>query len=159
MAFRDRLFGRKTFSADRTGPGTANEIDVGRYTRLLRDATPEGVEQLHLEAFGQLAPAQLRIVFDQLFKNATTADERPLDASPASLARAAALAERRRPGTLARILDTGHNEPRHETPVLGIVVGHIIATEVVSPSFWNDAGAASYGAGPTDSSGGVDAVA
>ncbi len=156
MAFRDHLFGRKTPSDKRTGPGTANEIDVGRYTRLLRDATPEGIERLHLEAFRQLAPAQLRIVFDQLIKNATTADERPLDASPASLARAAALAERRQPGTLARILDTGHNEPQHETPVLGIVVGYIIATEVVSPSLWNDAGAAAYGVGPTDSSGGVD---
>jgi|tagenome__1003787_1003787.scaffolds.fasta_scaffold20730565_2 hypothetical protein len=64
---------------------------VERYRYLLRTASPDDPEQVHAEAFAQLAPAQRRQVLDGLTENEsmTPAQRHTLADDPRSLARIA----------------------------------------------------------------------
>ena len=113
MGFLDRLLGRPerepdrqdstargraAVSADGTGR-TEDEIAVQRYQYLLRTAPPETIEKVHEEAFGRLTSEQRQLLFSKLSENPTTS-ERPADAEPATLAKAATRAELRQPGSM-----------------------------------------------------------
>ena len=92
MGFFYRLFGREDQSAEQRPAATArrsdDEIAVERYEYLLRTAPPETIEKVHTEAFSKLTPQQRDILFEKLTAHAD-ANERPADAAPATLAKAA----------------------------------------------------------------------
>ncbi|MFB2600309.1 hypothetical protein ACEXQE_21160 [Herbiconiux sp. P17] len=112
MGFVDRILGRKhDLDEDRT-PSTAtsapakpaDERAVAEYERLLRTAPPDTIEKVHVEAFSKLTPAQLDILYDRFTANASTAEDRPADAQPATLAKTATQVEQKKPGTLQRVM-------------------------------------------------------
>ena len=143
MGFLDRLLGREEGpSARRAAPAvdrSEDEIAVERYEYLLRTAPPEAIEKVHTEAFSKLTPQQRDILFDKLTENATTA-ERPADAEPATLAKAATRAELQQPGTLTRTLGSsalgGAGGPglggMFASSLLGSVAGFVIGSALVS---------------------------
>jgi hypothetical protein len=138
MGILDRLFGRRTRSADSpaygsspswgtppsqqpSGPYANNEQPssqqaardaeaVRRYRYLLRTAPPEAIEQAHAEAFEQLSPDQRRQVLQQLSQQVPE-HERGRSDDPASLARMATRAELRQPGVLVQVLGPGGYGP------------------------------------------------
>jgi hypothetical protein len=143
MGFLDRLLGRDDESGRRR-PGPAarrseDEIAVERYEYLLRTAPPETIEKVHTEAFSTLTPQQRDILFDKLTANVNT-NERPTDAEPATLAKAATRAEIQQPGTLTRTLGGsafgGAAGPGlggiFASSLLGSVAGYVIGSALVS---------------------------
>jgi hypothetical protein len=100
MGFLDSVFGRKTPTPDQT---TDDERAVARYEELLRSADPDDLERVHSEAFARLTPEQRDLMFQQLLDRASEPDERPADATPASLGNTATLVETRKPGTIKQI--------------------------------------------------------
>ena len=170
MGFLDRLLGREEEPrARRAVPAvdrSEDEIAVERYEYLLRTAPPETIEKVHTEAFSKLTPQQRDILFDKLTENATTA-ERPADAEPATLAKAATRAELQQPGTLTRTLGSsalgGAGGPglggMFASSLLGSVAGLVIGSALVSAfmpmDFGNDGSSANAGgadAGAADAS-------
>ena len=108
MRMIDRIFGRKVELESEpvpVGVSIADARAVDSYQRMLRNAPPDVIERAHVEAFERLTPAQLDLLFERLTKDAEQTDERPADAQPASLARSAERAERRRPGAIRRSLE------------------------------------------------------
>jgi len=85
-------------------PSRADRQAVAQYERMLRDAPLDTIEQAHIAAFERLTPVQLGLLFDRFSAEVISENDRPADASPASLARSAAHAEAREPGTLRRLL-------------------------------------------------------
>ncbi|TFB88974.1 hypothetical protein E3O44_04920 [Cryobacterium algoricola] len=171
MGFLDRLFGRDeqgTTAQARTAPTTRgatpqrtdDEIAVERYQYLLRTAPPETIEQVHTEAFAKLTDQQRDLLFQRLTENSTPS-ERPADAEPATLAKAATRAELREPGALERTLGRqgqgglGFGGMVGST-ILGTVAGYVIGSALVS-AFMPDPGATDAAASDsgTDSGGGA----
>ncbi|MBG6107097.1 hypothetical protein IWX88_000715 [Frigoribacterium sp. CG_9.8] len=176
MGFLDRLLGREEEPRVRRAAPAAerseDEIAVERYEYLLRTAPPETIEKVHTEAFSKLTPEQRDILFDKLTEN-TTSTERPADAEPATLAKAATRAELQQPGTLTRTLGGsalggsalgGAGGPSlggmFASSLLGSVAGFVIGSALVSAfmpmDFGNDgssADASGADAGATDASG------
>ncbi|MHC5795660.1 hypothetical protein ACVXZ4_05820 [Lacisediminihabitans sp. FW035] len=166
MGFFDRLFGREEQAAPHrpaaAKPRSEDEIAVERYEYLLRTAPPETIEKVHTEAFSKLTPQQRDILFEKLTANAdanSDASERPTDAAPATLAKAATRAELQQPGTLTRTLGGSAFGGSaggaglggmFASSLLGSVAGYVIGSALVS-SFMpmdggSDAGAAEAGA-------------
>ena len=143
MGFLDRLLGRgEGPSEGRPAPSAQrsdDEIAVERYEYLLRTAPPETIEKVHTEAFSKLTPQQRDILFDKLTANANPS-ERPADAEPATLAKAAMRAEFQQPGTLTRTLGGsafgGAGGPglggMFASSLLGSVAGFVIGSALVS---------------------------
>ncbi|MEC5151553.1 hypothetical protein [Cryobacterium sp. GrIS_2_6] len=137
MGFLDRPFGRDeqgSTAQARTAPTARGAVE--RYQYLLRTAPPETIEQVHTEAFAKLTDQQRDLLFQRLTENATPS-ERPADAAPATLAKAATRAELREPGTLERTLGRqgqgglGFGGMVGST-ILGTVAGYVIGSALVS---------------------------
>lgn len=82
-----------------------DEQAIERYRYLLKTAPPEAIEQAHEEAFAQLSPEQRRSVLERLNADAPEYEQGARTSKaddPRSLAKMAARAEMRRPGTLER---------------------------------------------------------
>ena len=169
MGFFDRLLGREKQppAAPRQRQRTDDEIAVERYEYLLRTAPPETIERVHAEAFAKLTPEQRDILFDKLTADSDPT-ERPADASPETLAKAATRAELQQPGTLTRALGGGAGGMgfggMFASSLLGSVAGYVIGSALVSAFMPNDFGGdASAEAGNTDSgnadAGSADATA
>jgi hypothetical protein len=155
MGFLDRLLGRSEQSEQPEPPRRAtapqrtdDEIAVERYRYLLRTAPPETIEQVHTEAFSKLTAEQRDLLFTQLSENAL-AGERPANAEPATLAKAATRAELRQPGTLDRAFG-GDQAGGRQGPgfgsmlgasLLGTVAGYVVGSALVS-TFLPDSGGA-----------------
>ena len=173
MGFFDRLFGREDGSAAQPAAAPVrrgdDEIAVERYEYLLRTAPPETIEKVHTEAFSKLTPQQRDILFEKLTAHAE-ANERPADAAPATLAKAATRAELQQPGTLTRTLGGsafggagGFGSAggvglggMFASSLLGSVAGFVIGSALVSTFMPMDSGndaAALDGSGSPDASG------
>lgn len=115
MGLLDRLLGRKR---DMEPGDTANGVTredaraVERYERMLRNAPPDVIENVHIQAFEKLTPEQLDLLFERFTTNASSPEDRPANAQPRTLARAAVHAEARQVGTLTRIYNA---EPKGST--------------------------------------------
>lgn len=149
MGFFDRLLGREDQPPtppvpQRTAPAqparSDDEIAVERYQYLLRTAPPDTIEQVHTEAFGKLTEEQRQMLFQKLSENANPS-ERPTDAAPSSLAKAATRAEIQEPGSLQRAFGgngggQGRGGPSFGammgSSILGTVAGFVIGSALVS---------------------------
>jgi hypothetical protein len=161
----DASSGGRAGGAPRTPGRTTrsdDEIAVERYRYLLRTAPPEAVEEVHAEAFAKLTPDQRRLVFEDLSRNAATAD-RPASDDPRTLARSATRSELRQPGFLERTLGPGAGGARGPGlgtmiggsllgTVAGVVIGSAIA-DMVLPGIGDLA--SDVGDGATDLTGGA----
>jgi hypothetical protein len=168
MGFLDRLLGRDEGPSERRPAPSAqrsdDEIAVERYEYLLCTAPPETIEKVHTEAFSKLTPQQRDILFDKLTANADSS-ERPADAEPATLAKAATRAEFQQPGTLTRTLGGsafgGAGGPglggMFASSLLGSVAGFVIGSALVSSFMPTDFG--NNGSDATADAGGTDASA
>ena len=179
MGFLDRLLGREEREpAQRYSPPPAprreaapqrtdDEIAVERYQYLLRTAPPETIEQVHTEAFARLTPEQRDLLFRQLSENASPS-ERPANAEPATLAKAATRAELQQPGTLARSFGgQGQGQGGMSfggmvgSSMLGTIAGYVIGSAIVSAFMpmggEADAGAGSEGGDTGGDTGGAEA--
>ena len=166
MGFFDRLFGRENESGEQRPAVPArrsnDEIAVERYEYLLRTAPPETIEKVHTEAFSKLTPQQRDILFEKLTAHADV-NERPADAAPATLAKAATRAELQQPGTLTRTLGGSAFGGAggvglggmFATSLLGSVAGFVIGSALVSSFMPMDSGndAAASDSSGTDSNG------
>lgn len=151
MGFLDRMLGREEEPRERRPAPAAHrsddEIAVERYEYLLRTAPPETIEKVHTEAFSKLTPEQRDIPFDKLTANVNS-QERPVDAAPATLAKAATRAEFQQPGTLTRTLGGsafgGAGGPglggMFASSLLGSVAGFVIGSALVSSFMPTDFG-------------------
>ncbi|KQP01398.1 hypothetical protein [Leifsonia sp. Leaf264] len=146
MGIIDTLFGRKlrepTVPAPFTPtPGTADELAVQRYEYLLRNASPDTVEQVHTEAFAKMSYAQRDLMFDQLVARAAANDERPADATPASLAATATLVEKRQPGSIKRLFGNAGANPLWGDPnsMFYLFVSYSIASDLSTAYFLSQA--------------------
>lgn len=162
MGIRDdvgRLIGRSAkvhrYESRQHRPSEADQArDVARYKYLLRVASRERLEKVHQEAFEALEPNQRDCLFDRLYHDLPEED-RPIDSSPAELARAALVAHEADRGYLVRML----RRPRH-----GVTEGHgtrtssaesadsLFAESVLGPV----AATATRSSAGTDSLGGFD---
>jgi len=136
MGFLDRLLGRPEPEQPpraATPQRTEDEIAVERYRYLLRTAPPETIEAVHTEAFSKLTDQQRDLLFTQLTENAMEG-ERPANAEPATLAKAATRTELRQPGTLDRAFggDQGRQGPGFGSmlgaSLLGTVAGYVVGS-------------------------------
>ena len=163
MGFLDRLLGRPEQPEQprraATPERTEDEIAVERYRYLLRTAPPETIEQVHTEAFSKLTDEQRDLLFQQLTENAMEG-ERPADAQPATLAKAATRAELRQPGTLDRAFG-GEQAGGRQGPgfgsmlgasLLGTVAGYVVGSALVG-AFLPDMGGAEDASADAGSSG------
>ena len=149
MGFLDRLLGREEEPPPQSQQPvrpqrSQDEIAVERYQYLLRTAPPETIEKVHTEAFAKLTPEQRDILFQKLTENPNPS-ERPADAEPATLAKAATRAEFQQPGTMARAFGgSGQGGPSFGSMVgsslLGTVAGYVIGSALVSAFMPNDYG-------------------
>jgi hypothetical protein len=144
MGFFDRLLGREEQQQPARPQRSDDEIAVERYQYLLRTAPPETIEQVHTEAFSKLTPQQRDILFEKLTENSNPS-ERPADAEPATLAKAATRAEFQQPGSMARALGGyGSGGPSFGSMVgsslLGSIAGYVIGSALVSTFMPNDFG-------------------
>lgn len=150
MGFLDRLLGRELPEPERSRAPqgaperTDDEIAVERYEYLLRTAPPETIEQVHTEAFGRLTPEQRDLLFARLNENPDPS-ERPADAAPATLAKAATRTELRQPGTLTRTFGGAGQGGMSfggmvGSSLLGTVAGYVIGSALVSAFLPMDAG-------------------
>lgn len=132
--------------AQATAPGSTasgSEDDrqaVERYRYLLRTAPPETVEQVHAEAFGRLTPAQRQQVLSEM-SSGLSASERPANADPATLARAATRAEYSQPGFMERTFGGRgfSNGPGFGSmlgaSMLGTIGGYVVGSALVGAMF------------------------
>ncbi|MFF1572458.1 hypothetical protein ACFVWR_06890 [Leifsonia sp. NPDC058292] len=137
MNLLNRILGRKLdLPTDLVPAGTTHaDLDaVRRYERLLRSSSPSAIEAVHVEAFERLTPAQLDLLFERFAADAGTDDEPPVDATPRSLARAAARSEKRRPGTLRRILGEP-GDPLTQT-LIGYSILDTVADVAITSALW-----------------------
>lgn len=143
MNLFDRFKSRKHVSHPDRALLRADAAAVDDYERMLRTAPPATLERIHAEAFERLTPAQLDVLFERFVSRAESAAERPRDARPRSLAKAAARAESRRPGAIGRLLspdETGSAE--HKASVddargwVGYSLLDTIALYAVSSAVW-----------------------
>jgi hypothetical protein len=144
--------------SERPSPSAAGDA-VTQYEEVLRDAAPEAVEQIHADAFEQLSAEQRERVFEALVDRAGSEDERPADASPSELARAAAAAEQRSPGTLAGIA-RGSDPFGVDRGLINLYVTYAIGSELALLSLGSEAppdGPLTFGGG-FDGDGGVDGL-
>ncbi|HYI32857.1 MAG TPA: hypothetical protein VEX88_05285 [Glaciibacter sp.] len=112
MGLLDLVLGRKLDMEPEPVAAGASREDaraVDRYEQMLRTAPSDVIEKVHVEAFEKLTPAQLDLLLERFSADAPSPEERPADAQPATLARAAAQAETRQPGALARIFKGDHS--------------------------------------------------
>ncbi|KQX07756.1 MULTISPECIES: hypothetical protein [unclassified Leifsonia] len=142
MGIIDTLFGRKRREPAGPAPftpkpGTDDELAVQRYEYLLRNAGPDTVEQVHSEAFAKLSYAQRDLMFDQLVARAAANDEKPVDATPGSLATAATLVETRRPGSIKRLFGNASANPLWGDPnsMFYLFVSYSIASDLSTAYF------------------------
>lgn len=172
MGFLDFLMGRDQPSeqqqrAPQPPQRTDDEIAVERYQYLLRTAPPETIEKVHAEAFAKLTEEQRDLLFRQLTENSEPS-ERPADAAPATLAKAATRAEMRQPGTLMNSFgNQGGNQGGQGGgmgfgsmvggSLLGTVAGFVIGSALVSAFMPMDGGGADAGAGDSGGDSGGDA--
>ena len=175
MGFLDRLLGREEREPgqhyspppaprrEAAPQRTDDEIAVERYQYLLRTAPPETIEQVHTEAFGKLTPEQRDLLFRQLSENASPS-ERPANAEPATLAKAATRAELQQPGTLARSFG-GQGQGGMSfgsmvgSSMLGTIAGYVIGSAIVSAFMPMDGGADAAAGGDTGGdAGGAEAA-
>lgn len=148
MSLLDRILGRKTeLSAEREAavaspsPVSAHASDedrlaVERYERMLRTAPTDAIERAHVEAFERLTPSQLDLLFERFDAAATTPEDRPADARPASLARSAARVEARQPGALARIFG-GDASELWMSAWMGSVMIDAVTAAALTAALWN----------------------
>ncbi|MCU1444794.1 hypothetical protein [Cryobacterium sp.] len=171
MGFLDRLLGRPEQPEQPRRAAapqrSEDEIAVERYRYLLRTAPPETIEQVHTEAFSKLTNEQRDLLFTQLTENAMEG-ERPANAEPATLAKAATRAELRQPGTLDRAFG-GDQAGGRQGPgfgsmlgasLLGTVAGYVVGSAIVStflPDVGGDADASADAGGDTGTDSGADA--
>ncbi|MET4583450.1 hypothetical protein ABIE21_002976 [Conyzicola nivalis] len=135
MGFFDRVFGRDSTLEDRPAPHrTADEIAVERYDYLLRTASPKTIDRVHEEAFAKLTPAQLDILFSRLTE-AAPEGERPADATPAALAKAATLTEAKQPGALSRAFG-GQDGAGWGGSMYGTLAGYVVASSIIDAYFF-----------------------
>jgi hypothetical protein len=117
---------------------------VERYAYLLRTAPPETIEQVHAEAFRRLTKEQRELVFERLTANASSPKERPADAEPGTLARAATRAELLQPGALQRSFGGGFGGPSFANTfgasLLGTVAGYALGAALVDGFLPDDQG-------------------
>lgn len=112
MGLLDLVLGRKRDMEPAPVVGGASREDahaVDRYERMLRTAPHDVIENVHIQAFERLTPGQLDLLFERFTAHAPSPEQRPADARPATLARAATEAETREPGALARMYMTERN--------------------------------------------------
>lgn len=126
--------------------------DTARYRELLDVAPAESLDLIHEEAFGKLSAAERDEMFQVLTSSATTDDEKPADASPASLATAAARQQDNRPGALGRLF--GRND---ETDPSSALFATFVAYAIGSELAFGLLTAAPFDDGPVDFGGGFDA--
>ena len=141
------VFGRKP---DKSTPSTtdqdltAGDLEaIEQYERLVQNASPDDLLQVHADAFEKLTPEQRDFIYNQFLQRAAE-DERPADAEPRSLAETATRIEQRKPGTLRRIFEDPNAQPLWNEPNHAIwlgFAGYVIASEL-STSILLDADAA-----------------
>ena len=148
MGFLDRFLGRPDQGPPAPRPAPApqrsdDDIAVERYEYLLRTAPPETIERVHTEAFGKLTPEQRDLLFARLSENPNPT-ERPADAAPDTLAKAATRTELQQPGTLTREFG-GQGGMSFGgmvgSSLLGTVAGYVIGSALVSAFLPADPGA------------------
>jgi hypothetical protein len=136
MSLFDRLTRRP--SGPEAGPtarsAAADAHALERYEKMLASAPPAVVEGVHAKAFERLSPEQRKAVFDRL-SDAASADERPADASPGALARAASRAEARERGAVARMLGTDAHGAALSSAVGAAILG-AVAAYAASSAVW-----------------------
>ncbi|SDZ54578.1 hypothetical protein [Herbiconiux ginsengi] len=165
MGFVDRILGRKRdleeertpASASRTPAKPADERAVAEYERLLRTAPPDTIQKVHVEAFSKLTPEQLDILYDRFTANASTAEDRPADARPATLAKTATQVEQKKPGTLQRVLGDDATGDGFNT-YLGLSILDTVIWYSIASTLWTgfDAGSGDSGDGGDGGAGGDD---
>jgi hypothetical protein len=141
---------------------------IERYRYLLRTAPPETIEQVHAEAFGRLTDAQRQQVLADL-SSTLPPSERPVDADPQSMARAATRAEYTQPGFMERTFGnrsfggggqggSGFGSMLGAS-MLGTIGGYVVGSALVSafmmPAYAADPGSGDDGA-DTGGDGGAD---
>ncbi|MFC0681935.1 hypothetical protein ACFFGH_29220 [Lysobacter korlensis] len=131
MGFFSNLLGIRR-PADPVEERAVDELAVQRYEHLLRTAPPETVEQVHTEAFERLTQQQRDLLFQKLLDGARTPEERPADASSASLAKSATDAEVVEPGALSRLI--GGRRGKDGDDLLGGSLLNSIAAYAVASS-------------------------
>lgn len=146
MGIVDRIFGRRLDLQTAPPPPAASRADadaVAEYERMLASSSAKTIERVHVEAFERLTPQQLDLLFERFTAEAPTRAESPADARPRSLAKAAARSEKRRPGTLRRVLGgTGD-------PVVDTIVGYTML-DTIADIAWTSALWANWDAGAGD---------
>ena len=128
-----------------------NDDAIAQYEELVRNAPPEDLQRINEEAFGNLTPEQRDLLFDALVARAVDDDERPADATPAELARAASRAEARQPGLLGGIVSG--RQPVGDAGLWTLFLGYAIGSEL---SFAYLANSPLPDDGPIDFGGGFD---
>ncbi len=142
MKFFDRILGNDLSLKEAPTNLGSDEMAVERYKYLLRNASSKTIEEVHIDAFGRLTPAQLDLLFEEFTKTGPDADERPSDASAESLARSATRVERSKPGLLTR---TFGNADARTLDLIGLslldtIAGYAVASVIISPFFWAEYG-------------------
>ncbi|WP_382306895.1 hypothetical protein [Herbiconiux sp. UC225_62] len=165
MGFVDRILGRKHDLEEERAPASASgapvkpadERAVAEYERLLRTAPPDTIEKVHVEAFSKLTPEQLDILYDRFTANASTAEERPADAKPATLAKTATQVEQKKPGTLQRVLSEDASGSGFNT-YLGLSILDTVIWYSIASTLWTgfDAGSDAGDEGGGDGNDGGD---
>jgi hypothetical protein len=110
----------------------SDKIAIENYERLVQNASPDELLQVHADAFEKLTPEQRDFVYNKFLQRAAE-DERPADTQPQSLAETATRIEQRQPGTLRRIFEDPAARPLWDEPNHSIWIafaGYAIASEV-----------------------------
>jgi hypothetical protein len=117
---------------------------VERYEYLLATAQPDVINRIHVEAFGKLPAEARQSLFERLSAEAPSADAKPIDAEPATLARVATDAETARPGSLLRSLGLqGAGSSANDTllaTISSLVVASPLATALFRYRYGDEAG-------------------
>ncbi|MDN4614113.1 hypothetical protein P5G50_06565 [Leifsonia sp. F6_8S_P_1B] len=146
MNIVDRIFGRRLdleTPPPPTGTTRADAEAVAQYERMLASSSAKTIERVHVEAFERLSPQQLDLLFERFTAEAPTAADSPADARPKSLAKAAARSEKRRPGTIRRVLGGAGD------PVVDTIVGYTML-DTIADIAWTSALWASWDGGVGD---------
>lgn len=124
----------RLFRAEHDSGGDAA---LRRYRHVVGTAPIESVEQAHAEAFVELRETQRAALYEELSRVSGTG-ERPLSSEPATLARSASRAERRRPGALESTLRAADERGGFDGALVAPVVDHVTASPLVSAFLpWN----------------------
>ncbi len=124
--------------------GMTNENEGERYKKLVRIAPAESIELVNEEAFGKLTADERDEMLEVLTASATTADEKPVDASAASLASAASKQEDNRPGALGRLFGRDDETDRSSglfATFVAYAVGSQLAFALLASTPFPEAGA------------------